>query len=250
MKPVKVESVKHRAIERAISKNVVKPPANSINSDISELKRLRKQKDEARMIPVLENLSRNFYELGDYKKSLDAVNVSLAFREKLGVNDNRARTLEFRGIIHEKLGQKVKALEDLTWAGTLSKNLLESNRAKNEGIGPKLGVGSHPGSLIIIVPFGWQENLEIQKVRSSHFLNWEIFTPRPKISKKLPNIMNYQTLSLMAERSVFYKKLGKFGEARKTMDEALQALKSLDYLLYFSFMNRSEYHDKLSAVQQ
>ena len=56
--------------------------------------------------------------------------------------------------------------------------------------------------------------------------------------------------SLMAERSVFYKKLGKFGEARKTMDEALQALKSLDYLLYFSFMNRSEYHDKLSAVQQ
>ena len=123
MKPVKVESVKHRAIERAISKNVVKPPANSINSDISELKRLRKQKDEARMIPVLENLSRNFYELGDYKKSLDAVNVSLAFREKLGVNDNRARALEFRGIIHEKLGQKVKALEDLTWAGTLSKEL-------------------------------------------------------------------------------------------------------------------------------
>ena len=56
--------------------------------------------------------------------------------------------------------------------------------------------------------------------------------------------------SLMAERSVCYKKLGKLGEARKTMDEALQTLKSLDYLLYFSFMNRSEYHDKLSAVQR
>ncbi|MGO9736037.1 MAG: tetratricopeptide repeat protein [Desulfomonilaceae bacterium] len=248
-KPVVVESVKRRGIERAISQKDVKPPINSINSDINELKRLRKEKDEVKMIPVLENLSRNFSELGDYKKALDSMNVSLAFREKLGINDGRAKALEFRGMVHEKLGKKVEALEDLTWAGMLSKNLREFDRAKTRNLAQSLG-------------------LEVVRVLDNYRALWsarESGDTKSEIKSllELGNLyagtQNFEeaskyyelsNASLMAERSVCYKKLGKLGEARKTMDEALQTLKSLDYLLYFSFMNRSEYHDKLSAVQR
>lgn len=248
-KPAMVESVKRRGVERAISKKDVKSPINSINSDISELKKLRKQKDEAKMIPVLENLSLNFSELGDYKKALDSINVSLAFREKLGINDGRAKALEFRGMVHEKLGKKVEALEDLTWAGTLSKNLRESDRAKTRDLAQSL-------------------RLDVVRVLDNYRALWsarESGDTKSEIKSllELGNLyagtQNFEeaskyyelsNASLMAERSVCYKKLGKLGEARKTMDEALQTLKSLDYLLYFSFMNRSEYHDKLSAVQR
>ena len=249
MKPMIAETVKRREIERTVAKKVVKSPTNSINSNINELKRLRRQRDEAKMIPVLENLSRNFSELGDYKKALEAINVSLAFREKLGINDGRSRALELRGMVHEKLGKKVEALEDLTWAGTLSKTLRESDKAKTKVLAQSLGLEVTPVLDYYRALWSARESGDTKNEIKSLLELGNLYAKTQNFveASKYYELSN---ASLMAERSVCYKKLGKLSEARKTMDEALQNLKSLDYLLYFSFMNRSEYHDKLSAVQQ
>ena len=187
-----VESMKRRGIERAISKKDVKSPINSINSDISELKRLRKQKDEAKMIPVLENLSLNFSELGDYRKALDSINVSLAFREKLGINDGRAKALEFRGMVHEKLGKKVEALEDLTWAGTLfQRTHVNPTRVKTRDLAQSLGLE------VVRVLDNYRALWSARrygdtKSEIKSLLEFGMFTPEPKISKKLPNIINFK----------------------------------------------------------
>lgn len=246
MKPLAGQGQKRLLIERVDSKNDSKP---SIDGDLAELRKLRKQNDEAKMIPVLDKLSKSFYQIGDYPKALNAVNVALAFREKLRINNEKSQDLELRGLIYDKLGQKVEALENLTWAGCISKVVNESDEAKAANLAQGLGLD---------VGAALKNYRSLWLARESGDTQTEV-----KSLLELGNLYakdrNYETASkyyellrasLTAEISVFYKKLGKFAEAQKNMDEALQAFKSLDYLLYFSFMNRSAYHDKISAVQQ
>ncbi len=245
MKPA-VNSQKSRGIVQAPSKKDAK---RSIDQDLVEIKKLRMQNDETKMIPVLENLSKNYSEAGDYEKALNAINVALAFREKLGVNDGRARSLELRGLIHEKLGRNVEALEDLTWAGSLSKYSNETNGTKAKNLARNLG-------LDVDAALKDYRNLWLARESGDRQSEIKSLLELGKLFAKIENFQEaskcYELLnaSLMAQRSIFYQKLGKLDEARKTMEQALQTLKSLDYLLYFSFMNRSDRQDKLSAVRR
>ncbi|MGC8603661.1 MAG: tetratricopeptide repeat protein, partial [Desulfomonilaceae bacterium] len=246
MKPLAVKEEKQLSAEPVISKN---QDNSSIDKEITELRKLRKQKDEAKMVPILENLSRSFYEIGDYKKALNAVNVALAFREKLGINDGRAKILELRGLVYEKLGEKVEALENLTWAGSISKTLNESDKTKTTDLAQNLGLDV--GSALNNYRALWSAR-ESGNTQNEIKSLLELGNLYAKIHnfEEASKYYELSNASLMAERSIFYKKLGKLARARKTFEEALQTLKSLDYLLYFSFINRSEYHDKISAVLQ
>lgn len=244
-KPISVAASSRPETKQVVSKKDVE---KSIKEDLLELRSLRKQNDEAKMAVVLERLSRKYSDAGDYEKALNAVNIALTFREKLSIYDGRANALQFRGLVHEKLGKPTEALEDLTWSQFLSKNSNKTIRTKTKYLAGKLGLNvdaalSNYETLWLAREAGDTQGeikslLELGKMyaRTEHF-------------EEASKYYELSNVSLMAERSVFYQKLGKLDQAKKTMEQALQTLRSLDYLLYFSFMNRSRYHDKLSAIQ-
>lgn len=220
----------------------------SIKEDLLELRSLRKQNEEGKMAVVLERLSKKYSDAGDYEKALNAVNIALTFREKLSIYDGRANALQFRGLVHEKLGKPAEALEDLTWSQFLWKNSNGTIRTKTKYLAGKLGLNvdsalSNYEALWLAREAGDTQGeikslLELGKMYGK--------AERFEEASKYYELSN---ASLMAERSVFFQKLGKLDQAKKTMEQALQTLRSLDYVLYFSFMNRSKYHDKLSAIQ-
>jgi len=198
-----VNNLKSRGIGQATYKKDVK---RSIDQDIVEIRKLRKQNDETKMIPVLENLSKNYSETGDYEKALNAINVALAFREKLSVNDGRTRALELRGLIHEKLGKNVEALEDLTWAGTLSKNSNETNKTKTKNLARNLGLDGDAAL---------KDYRNLWLARESGDRQSEI-NSLLELGKLFAKIENFQeaskcyelsNASLMAQRSIFFQKL-------------------------------------------
>lgn len=245
VKPLSSSTAKRPTIERAVSKRDL---TKAISEGILEIRKLRKQNDEIKMIPVLDRLAGNYIEAGDYERGLNAVNISLAFREKLGVKDGKADSLQLRGRIYDHLGKTVEALEDLTWAEQLGKNSDRSLQPKIKYLVGKLGLNMDSALRIYKTLWLSREAGDTQE-------EIKALLDLGKIYAKVGNIQEaskYYELSnasLMAERALFYQKLGKPDEAKKTMEQALQKLKSLDYLLYFSFMNRSKYHDKLSAIQ-
>ena len=245
VKPLSNSTAKQPATERKVSKRDL---SKAISEDVSEIRKLRKQNDEIKMILVLDRLAGNYIETGDYERGLNAVNIALAFREKLGVKDGKAESLQLRGLINDKLGKTVEALEDFTWAQQLAKKSDLSLQPKIKYLVEKLGLNMDSALKDYKTLWLSREAADTQgEIKALLDLG--------KIYAKVENIQEaskYYELSnasLMAERALFYQKLGKPDEAKKTMEQALQKLKSLDYLLYFSFMNRSKYHDKLSAIQ-
>lgn len=244
-KPLTIARSKDPKIGQSLSKDDLK---RSIERDLNEIRKLRRQNDEKEMIPILERLSRNYLEYGAYEKALKAINVDLIFRVKLAMKDGRSGALQLRGSIYERLGKNVEALEDYTWAQSLSKNKPGNLGVKSEYLSTKLGLNAN--AVISSYKALWEaREKEDSQTEIKSLLDLGNMYSKAEHLEEASKYYEFSNASLMAERSEFYEKLGKTEQAKKIREEALQALKSLDYLIYFSYINRSKSQNKLSAIQ-
>ncbi len=245
VKPLALDRSQDAKVMRSVSRNELK---KSIDIDLNEIRKLRRQNNEKEMAPVLERLSKSYFEYGDYEKALNAINIALIFRIKLAIKDGRPKALQLRGAIYEKLGKTVEALEDYTWVQSLSGKTSGNKGTKTEYLATKLGLNTNAAISTYKSLWEAREKGDFQAEIKSLLDLGNMYSR----AERLEEASRYYELSnalLLAERSEFYEKLGRTEQAKKTREEAMQTLKSLDYLIYFSFINRPKSQNKLSAIE-
>ncbi len=87
-----------------------------IEKDRDELRKLKEQNDERRMVIVLERLSERYMKLIEPANALHCLDASLGLRDDLRFMKGQSEALERRGRVREKLGLKAEGLEDLSRA--------------------------------------------------------------------------------------------------------------------------------------
>ena len=91
-----------------------------IQQDLSQLIKLRQTEDEQHMVPILERLAEKYIKSGDYERALHCVLASAGFREKYLIAAGTDKVVAQRGLLRQRLGRPVEALEDFTQASVLS----------------------------------------------------------------------------------------------------------------------------------
>ncbi len=221
----------------------------SINEDLAELRRLRKTGDEKQMITVLEKLSEKYSRTGSYEKALNALNISLAFREKLDFKQNEEIAFNQRGLINEKLGQLSQALEDYTRALSTSnprsraaEKILES---KSRSLAGKIGLDVEPSMETLKTLWLARSVGDISNESKAFYNMAKLYSKAQKFNESL-NYFDKSSAALATEKAKVLEKLGRFEQARKEMDQALETFKKLDYSQYLNIIRNSARPDKLS----
>lgn len=221
----------------------------SIEDDLSELRKLRKSGDQKQMIVALERLAEKYSRTDQYQKALSCLNIALAFREKNDFRQNEEIALNQRGLINEKLGNLAKALEDYTRAlfssNPRSRDTEKILESKSRSLAAKMGLEAEQAL----------ENLKrLWKARSTGDMSEEskafynlakIYSQAQKFDESL-NYFDKSSASLMTEKSRVLEKLGRFEQAQKEMDQALETFKQLDYSQYLNMMRHSGKQEKIS----
>ena len=221
----------------------------SINEDLAELRKLRKSGDEKQMIIVLEKLSEKYSRNGSYEKAINALNISLAFREKLDFKQNEEIAFNQRGLINEKLGHLSQALEDYTRALSTSnprsreaEKILES---KSRSLAGKIGLDVEPAMDNLKTLWLARSVGDISNESKAFYNMAKLYSKAQKFNESL-NYFDKSSAALTTEKAKVLEKLGRFEQAQKEMDQALETFKKLDYSQYLNIIRHSAKSDKLS----
>ena len=221
----------------------------SIDEDLNELRKLKKAGDEKQMSVVLERLAEKYSRTDQYEKALSALNISLAFREKNGFKENEEVTYNQRGLINEKLGHSAQALEDYTKALYSSnprnrdtEKILES---KSRSLAGKMGLDTE-ATLDSLRTLWMARTAGDAPEESRAFSNLaRMYTRAGKYNESL-SYLDKASAALMTEKSKVLEKLGRYEQAQKEMDQALEAFRKLDYSQYLNMMRHSKRSEKMS----
>lgn len=241
-KQEKLTKPEHSRSEQRASKK-------SIEDDLNELRRLRKAGNEKQMIVVLEKLAEKYSKINQYEKALNVLNISVAFREKIGFSQNEEITFNQRGLINEKLGNVAQALEDYTRAlSTLNTGNKETEKileSKSRSLAGKIGLDVEPA----------MENFKILWLarstgntsdESMAFYNLaKMYSKAQKFTDSL-NYFDRSSAALMTDKAKVLEKLGRFEQAQKEIDLALETFKKLDYSQYLNILRKSKNPDHVS----
>lgn len=221
----------------------------SINEDLTELRKLRKSGDEKQMVTVLEKLSEKYSRSGYYEKALNALNISLAFREKLDFKQKEEIAFNQRGLINEKLGNLSQALEDYTRA--LSSSAPQSREAekilesKSRSVAGKIGLDVEPAMETLKNLWLARSAGDITNESRAFYNMAKLYSKAQKFNESL-NYFDKSSAALTTEKAKVLEKLGRFEQAQKEMDQALETFKKLDYSQYLNIIRNNAKPDKLS----
>lgn len=221
----------------------------SIDDDLAELKRLRKAGDEKQMIIVLEKLAEKYSRTDQYEKALSALNIALAFREKTTIRQNEEITLNQRGLINERLGNFAQALEDYTRALSTSnpksketEKILES---KSRSLAGKIGLNVESAMETFKILWLARSTGDISDESKAFYSLAKMYSKAQKFNESL-NYFDKSTAALMTDKAKVLEQLGRFEQAQKEMDQALETFKKLDYSQYLNIIRNTKKSDKIS----
>jgi len=225
------------------------PKQRTVQQELAELKKLRERNDEQGIVVVLERMSETLLTRMEYEKALHGLNAALGFRDKLRLEKGKARTYQLRGIAHEKLGNTVAALEDLTHSLLLgdpgSERIPVALKEKIRRISASMQVDSDTISEAYAMLWkaraagdGYQETRSLHRIAQIY----------DSIGRKNEALSYYERslASLLADKARTYEAMGSEELASKTYNEALSAFKELDYSRYMDLSQKRKVPKTLS----
>ncbi|MGD9817648.1 MAG: tetratricopeptide repeat protein [Desulfomonilaceae bacterium] len=241
-KQEKLTKPEHSRSEQRASKK-------SIEDDLNELRRLRKAGNEKQMIVVLEKLAEKYSKTDQYEKALNVLNISVAFREKIAFRQNEEITFNQRGLINEKLGNAAQALEDYTRAlSTLNTGNKETEKileSKSRSLAGKIGLDVEPAMENFKILWLARSTSNTSDESMAFYNLAKMYSKAQKFTDSL-NYFDRSSAALMTEKAKVLEKLGRFEQAQKEIDLALETFKKLDYSQYLNILRKSKNADHVS----
>lgn len=221
----------------------------SIDNDLAELRKLRKSGDEKQMTVVLEKLAEKYSRNDQFEKALSSLSIALAFREKIDFRQNEDVTFNQRGLINERLGNLAQALEDYTRALSAStskskesEKILES---KSRSLAGKMGLDVEPSLDNFRTLWLARSTGDISGESRAFYNLAKLYSKAQRFNESL-NYFDKSSAALMTDKAKVLEKLGRFEQAQKEMDQALETFKKLDYSQYLNIMRNSGKSDRIS----
>ena len=222
-----------------INKNGPKEP--SLQEDLVLLRELRARNDTRQMAPVLERLGRRYFRLGNFEKSDHAFSAAIDFREKLDLTEGIEALLEARAASRESLGNLAEALEDL--ARSLYLQQVRGKQPESHLLHKltKLANALEIDRDAIVEAFQllWNSRNkndstgELQAVLTIAF----IYDRSGKLSQAL-TYYDRAAASVTANKAQILEKMGNQHLAQQHWNQALEALRNLDYSAYIHIIKQ------------
>ena len=220
-----------------------------IRQDLAQLSKLRQTEHEDRMIPILERLAEKYIKSGDYEKALHCLLASAGYREKLLVTKGTDRVLGQRGLLRQKLGRPVEALEDYTHASVLSDSGHGSSRRELDDRAQKLAseMGLDAPAALRAFKSLWQarESGDAQAETQALLLLGRLYDKARRPAQAL-EYYERSSASMLADKARIYEALGWKDQAQQSYNQALDAFKKLDYSRYLRMMRKTEPSEAIS----
>ena len=228
----------------------------SVREDLVLLEKLKMEKDEATMIPLLERLAEVYERQNKDEKALYALTASLGLREKLGRTDAVEGTLFKSGLLREKIGQKASALEDYARAAVLSRVHGKAEVAKAVNMKAKKlakQTGLDRDAIVAVLEAIWEARLKGNDGLETQALH-KIGTiyERAGQLREAESYYARSEASTLAQRATLLEKTGQSEQAQQFRAKAAQAFKKLDYSRYVYMLkkaNRAHAHQDRKPSQ-
>ncbi len=220
-----------------------------IREDLTQLNRLRQTEDEHRMIHVLERLADRYIKSGEYEKALHCFIASAGFREKLVIVTGTDKVLAQRGLLRQKLGKPVEALEDFTQASSLSDRGQGASRRALEDRAQKLAAEMGLDAPVVLRAYKalWQAREAGDGQAETHalLLVGKLYDKARRLSQAL-DYYERSSASMLADKARIYEKMGRKEQAELSFNQALETFKKLDYSRYLRMMRKTGTPESLS----
>jgi len=235
-----------RAIEPVRVERSPEPPKTrkSMEELLTDLRRLKAAGDVRGMIGVLEMLASEYDKKGKPDKALVCLDVSIAFRDKLGITDGIDKVLLLAGTLKDKTGRLEDALADYTRGlATAQKekkaDLEKTLRQRSESLVKKAGLEQEAAlSQFAALWTARGAGDEESETRALH----RVAGLYERAGRSVAAAEYYaRTAALLAaQRGSLLKKAGRPAEAEESMNQALGEFKRLDYSRYLLIMKKSK----------
>jgi tetratricopeptide (TPR) repeat protein len=213
------------------------------------LRELKNRNAEADMVSILERLGDKLVKNRELDKALHSMNAALGLRDKLSLSNGQAHAWEQRGLIREKLGQPVEALEDLTRALTVKglerKETDRALDARSRAVAKTIGLD--PAVAVETFKRLWKARTQGDTQAETEALHkiGTLYNAANRPAEALA-YFDRSTASLLAEKARIHKRMGNMRLFEELNSKALETFKQLDYSRYLQMMREARLHDSLS----
>jgi tetratricopeptide (TPR) repeat protein len=220
------------------------PTRPTIEADLAALRRLRKSRDETKMIDVLERLANGYQQTSQHEQALLCLSAALALREKRAGKGGMEDLLLKRGLILERLGRTAPAIEDYTRCMALARvegkqALRESASLRASQLAQKMNLDSK--ALMAALGRLWKARIEgdeQSETRAFHQVG-ALYQAAGMLSEAV-NYYERAAASMAVQKAWLLEKMGKKEQADQLRSEAVGAFKKLDYSRYLRMIKKPE----------
>ncbi len=220
-----------------------------LQKDLAELRQLKAQNDERKMLIVLERLSQHYVKLKEYAKALHCLDASMGFRDDLRFTKGQSEALEQRGLVKEKLGLNAGGLEDFTRALALGEERprpqMDLLRVRAKKLASQMGLDTD--AVLRTFDSLWTARKEEDGIGETRAL-FQLGKIYEKSGRNQDALMYYRraSASILADSALLHAKMGQTDRAGELYHQAMEALKDIDYSRFIDLKHKSRVPNTIS----
>ncbi|MDQ7782643.1 MAG: tetratricopeptide repeat protein [Desulfomonilaceae bacterium] len=240
--PARDSSKKSKTLGRLSAKT-------DLQKDLDNLRKLKGQQDERKMIVVLERLSQRYLKVNDYSRALHCLDAAIGFRDDLRFTKGLSEALEQRGLVKEKLGRSAEGLEDfsraLAFGAARVPSEMKSLRAGMQKSASQIGLD--PKTVLQAFDSLWTARKEADGIGETRAL-FQLGTIYEQSGRNQDALNYYKraSASMLADSAVLHAKMGRTELAGKLYLQAMEALKEIDYSRFIDLKHKSRVSNTIS----